>query len=180
MPEREQESADRKVEALDEDYFDQWSSQYGAFYTPDARIDREFRLSRMLVLAGRSWQHRIDNILRNETGQTRARWQALFALAFAPQPATMSELCKRVRVQWPTMVRLLDAMDRDGLIRREENPADGRSRLVYLTEHGEEVMRQIQPILDRERSRILRHLSDEELETCAEMLHRIFEDAINL
>jgi MarR family transcriptional regulator for hemolysin len=173
------EDPESETDGREIDYLDQWSSHYGEFYPPGSRLDREFRLSRMLVLAGRSWQHRIENILREETGQTRARWQALFGLGFAEQPATMGELCKRVRVRWPTMVRLLDGMERDGLVRREENPADGRSRLVYLTDKGEAMMRKIQPLLDSERTQVLRHLSDEEMELCTALLQRIFEDAIN-
>jgi MarR family transcriptional regulator for hemolysin len=168
-----------KPEEREVDYLDQWSTHYHDFYPDGSRLDREFRLSRILVLAGRSWVNRIDNILRVETGQTRARWQALFALGFAEQPATMSELSKRVRVQWPTLVRVIDGMERDGLIRREANPADGRSWLVYLTDHGVEVMHRIQPTLDQERARILAGLNDKELEACTELLTRIFEDMIN-
>ncbi|PQA89500.1 MarR family winged helix-turn-helix transcriptional regulator [Hyphococcus luteus] len=171
---RAQEDAPR-----DRDQFDQWSSHYEDFYARGARLDREFRLSRMLVLAARSWMSRIDNILREETGETRARWQALFALGFAEQPATMSALSKRLRVQWPTLVRVMDGMEKDGLIRREDNPSDGRSKLVYVTAKGRRVMAKIQPILDRERAQVLSRLSDKELESCADMLERIFEDVIN-
>jgi MarR family transcriptional regulator for hemolysin len=160
------------------DYFDVWTTRYHEYYPEKSRLDLEYRTSRMLVLAGRSWVNRIDHILRAETGQTRARWQVLFALAFAEQPVTLSEICRRVRVQWPTMVRVLEGMVADGLILREDNPGDGRSKLAQLTPRGVEVMTQIQPILDRERSRILARLSVDELKLAAELLNRIFEDAV--
>jgi MarR family transcriptional regulator for hemolysin len=160
------------------DYFDGWATRYHDHYPEGSRLDLEYRTSRMLVLAGRGWVNRIDNILRQETGQTRVRWQVLFALAFAEQPVTLSEICRRVRAQWPTMVRVLEGMVADGLILREDNPGDGRSKLVQLTPRGVEVMEQIQPILDRERSRILARLSVEELKVCAGLLNRIFEDAV--
>lgn len=160
------------------DYFDAWTTRYHQYYPDRSRLDLEYRTSRMLVLAGRGWVNRIDNILRAETGQTRARWQVLFALAFAEQPVTLSEICRRVRVQWPTMVRVIEGMVADGLILREDNPGDGRSKLAQLTPRGVEVMEQIQPILDRERSKILSRLSVEELKLCAGLLNRIFEDAV--
>ena len=163
----------------DSDDFDEWSAHFEDFYPPNTRLSLEFRLSRMLVLAGRSWVNRIDNLLRVETGQTRARWQALFALGFAEQPATMSELSKRLRVQWPTLVRVIDGMEQDGLVRREDNPDDGRSKLVYVTPKGEKIMAKIQPILDRERAKALSRFSDAELKTCAALLERIFEGVIN-
>jgi MarR family transcriptional regulator for hemolysin len=65
--------------------FEQWAVHYSDYYPVGERLDREYRLSRLLVMAGRSWTTHIDNRIRAETGQTRARWQALFAIAFGPQ-----------------------------------------------------------------------------------------------
>jgi MarR family transcriptional regulator for hemolysin len=163
----------------DEDYFDQWNTLYGRFYPPGTRLDAEFRTSRMLVFAGRSWTHRIEAKLLKETGQTRARWQVLFAIAFAEQPVTMGELCRRVRVQWPTMVRVVESMERDNLLRREDHPDDKRSRYIFLTQEGEQVMQRIQPVLDQERAKVLSLLTDEELNTVQSLLERIFRGAIS-
>lgn len=167
-----------EAQSHQQDYFDQWITHYSDFYAEHSRLDCEFRLSRMLVLAGRSWTKRIDNILRIETGQSRARWQALFTLGFAEQPVTMTELCKRERVQWPTMVRVIDGMARDGLVRREDNPSDGRSKLVYMTVEGRDMMVRIQQILDRERAQLLARLTCDELMSCTNLLERIFENAV--
>lgn len=165
-------------EGADRDDFDQWNSRYSDYYTPGTRLDDEFRTSRLLVLGSRAWINRIDNMLRHETGQTRARWQVMFTIGFAEQPATMTDICHRARVQWPTMVRVVEGMERDGLISREENPADGRSRLLRLTAEGARVTAAIQVILDRERAALLADLSAEELKLCSKMLQKIFEAAI--
>lgn len=164
----------------EQDYFDQWVSLYFELYPAGTRLDLEFRFSRLLVLAGRSWITKIDKVIRSATGQTRARWQILFALAFAEQPVTITELCRRLRVQWPTVVRVAERLSRDGLIVREENAADGRSKLISLTESGMEMVHRIQPILDRERAAILARLSKSELRECTEMLERVFEDTIRV
>lgn len=160
------------------DDFDEWNAHYDDYYTPGTRLDDEFRTSRLLVLGSRAWMNRIDNMLRHETGQTRARWQVMFAIGFAEQPATMTDICHRARVQWPTMVRVVEGMERDGLISREDNPADGRSKLLRLTPEGARVTAAIQVILDRERSALLAELSGEELKLCTKMLQKIFEAAI--
>jgi MarR family transcriptional regulator for hemolysin len=160
------------------DDFDEWTSLYGEFYPPGSRADVEFRASRLLVMAGRSWVYRIDNLLRAETGQTRARWQVLFTMAFAEQPVTMTEIAARLKVQWPTMARVVEGMERDGLLERQDNPADGRSKLLHLTPSGTALIERIQPILDRERAHLLAGLSEDDLKTCADLLHRIFEAAI--
>lgn len=164
--------------ARDHDDFDEWTDSYQDFYPVGQRLDQEFRTSRLLVLASRSWTYRIDNLLRNETGQTRARWQVLFTLAFTEHPSTMTDICHRVRVQWPTMVRVVEGMERDGLIVKADNPGDRRSKLLRLTDEGRRVIARIQPTLDRERAALLAEFNDEELAVCEKMLRRIFEAAI--
>lgn len=160
------------------DDFDDWNSRYAKFYPESSRLDLEFRASRLLVMASRSWTYRIDNLLRAETGQTRARWQVLFTMEFAEQPVTMSEIAARLKVQWPTMARVVEGMERDGLLERQDNPADGRSKLLHLTPSGTALIEQIQPILDRERAQLLAGLSEDDLKICAGLLHRIFEAAL--
>lgn len=166
-------------ELPDSDDLDEWVTRYGEYYPIGSRLDREFRTSRLLVLASRSWVNRIDGILRHETGQTRARWQVLFTLAFGEQPATMTDVGHRLRVQWPTLVRVVESMERDGLIAKQDNPRDGRSKLLSLTPKGNEIIQQIQPTLDRERAAALAAFSDEELALCERMLKTIFEAAIS-
>ncbi|MXP42583.1 MarR family transcriptional regulator [Altererythrobacter soli] len=153
---------------------DDWSTRYNEFYPAGSRLDNEFRTSLMLVRSGKSWTQRVESRILNETGQTRARWQVLFAIGFAEQPVIMSELCKRVHVQWPTMVRLIEAMERDGLIRREDHPDDKRSRYIYLTAAGEDVIARVQPVLDNERSAVFGALSDAELKTAQAILEKIY------
>ena len=162
----------------DRDDFDDWSSNFGDFYPEGSRLNLEFRTSRMLVMASRRWIYSIDDKLRNASGQSRARWQVLFSMAFAEQPVTMTEVCRRVWVQWPTMVRVIEGMERDGLLEREGNPADRRSKLMRLTPRGMELVGQIQPILDEERAKLLAGLSQDELKTCERLLQTIFEAAI--
>jgi MarR family transcriptional regulator for hemolysin len=154
--------------------FEDWADHYNDFYPEGKRLDREYRLSRLLVMAGRSWTTHIDNRLRAETGQSRARWQALFTIAFGPQPVTLTDLGQRLFVQWPTLVRVIEGLATDGLIKRIDNPRDGRSKLVSLTPEGLAVVKKIQPILDEERRVMLSDLDDQDLEVCAELLHRMF------
>ncbi|MBN9525277.1 MAG: MarR family transcriptional regulator [Alphaproteobacteria bacterium] len=47
---------------------------------------------------------------------------------------TQTELAQLVAVEQPTMANTLARMERDGLIRREVDPADRRRSLIYLTD----------------------------------------------
>ncbi len=75
----------------------------------------------------------------------------------------------------PTLVRVLDGLEKDGLINRVDNPRDGRSRLVSITEAGKAMVHQIKPVIDDERATLLDGLSDEELSHCVSVLQRLLD-----
>jgi len=52
---------------------------------------------------------------------------------------TQTELCARVQIEQPTMANTLARMQRDGLIDRVRDPADGRRSLVMLTPRAREL-----------------------------------------
>lgn len=57
----------------------------------------------------------------------------VFVALGAGEALTQRELARRAVVEQPTMAATLSRMERDGLIERRPDPADGRSALVSLT-----------------------------------------------
>jgi DNA-binding MarR family transcriptional regulator len=58
---------------------------------------------------------------------------------YAEDGLTQRELCDRVGIEQPTMANTLQRMERDGLIRREPDPADGRRARVLLTDRARDL-----------------------------------------
>src|ERR1700744_3971374 len=58
-------------------------------------------------------------------------------------PLTPSELAEIERVKRPSMTRTLGCLDREGLIERTPDPADGRSSLVAVNAAGRERLRRL-------------------------------------
>lgn len=56
---------------------------------------------------------------------------------------TQAELCGRVQIEQPTMSNTLARMQRDGLIERAPDPADGRRSLVTLTPRARQLQGQL-------------------------------------
>lgn len=65
-------------------------------------------------------------------GVVPGQFPALLCL-YEENGLTQAELCRRVSIEQPTMANTLKRMERDGLIRREPDPLDGRRTLVSLT-----------------------------------------------
>jgi MarR family transcriptional regulator for hemolysin len=154
--------------------FDSWATRFGDFYAKGSRGEVEFRFSRLLILAARRWGTFIDDAIRQKTGQPRARWQTLAALAFSDRPIPTIELAERMGVQWPSLIRTLDGLEAEGMVERRINPTDKRSRLVAITAHGLHIFQEVQAVLDPLRGALLRDFSDEELAAAEGMLERFF------
>jgi DNA-binding MarR family transcriptional regulator len=74
-----------------------------------------------------------------ELGLSGPRLSALSVVVFAG-PLTVGELAAAEQVRSPTMTRLVDGLEGEGLVTREPNPADARSVLVRATPTGRLVL----------------------------------------
>lgn len=149
------------------------SPRYVEFYEPGTRLEQEFRAMLAMMSTSRLWTRSLEKTISRRTGQTRVRWEMLFAIAFAEGPTTASAIAQRLGVQWPALVRILDALEDDGLIARRGNPADGRSRLIELTKEGEEMIAKVRATVDPARTELLGLLTDQELYTLVELTERL-------
>jgi MarR family transcriptional regulator for hemolysin len=154
--------------------FGGWATRFGEFYPDGSRAELEFRFSRLLILAARRWSTFIDEAIRQKTGQPRARWQTLAALAFSDGPIATIELAERMGVQWPSLIRTLNELEAEGLIERRINPDDKRSRLVTITDNGLAVFREVKAVLDPTRAALLESFSEEEMRVTERLLERFF------
>ena len=93
-------------------------------------------------------------------------------------PLTPSEIAAIERVKRPTLTRTLGCLEREGLIDRAPDPADGRSSLVSVNGAGRERLRRLRGRKNAYLARRMKDLSDEEVETlerAAEILERMRE-----
>lgn len=154
--------------------FDSWANRFPEFYEPGTRLEKEFRLTRKLVLAARRYTSHVDECVKQATGHSRGRWETLSALTFSEGPVATVQLASRISVRWPTLIRTLHDLERAGLVRRERDPNDRRSRLISITAEGRRVMGRVQDALDPMRSRILAGFTPDELVAMESMLDRLF------
>lgn len=88
----------------------------------------------------------------------------------------MSELGSRVVLSRERVSRVVDELERAGLVRREPNPDDRRSLFAVLTEEGRERLRAAAPAyLAGIEEHYTRHLDDEEIGVLSRALTRVLE-----
>lgn len=115
---------------------------------------RPIRLTVLLVIVARRWRSLLDERLRH-IGQSAARMEALAAIVNSPWPSAQVDIAKRLRIEGPTMTRMLDSLEADGLVERLPDPHDRRTKQLRLTPQGEAVLEDIFAIADTLRERLL-------------------------
>lgn len=73
------------------------------------------------------------------TGLSGPRLSALSVVVFAG-PVTLTELAAAEQVKAPTMTRLVQGLESDGLVRRRGDPADARVSRIEATPRGRKVL----------------------------------------
>lgn len=93
-------------------------------------------------------------------------------------PRTPSELAETERVSGPSMTKTVGCLVELGLVASSENPADGRSKLLTLTEAGRAELAEVRRVRDDWMERKLNGLSAEErklLKRATELLNRVLD-----
>ena len=94
---------------------------------------RDQSIGYLVSLAARLFTRLADRRL-NPLGVAAGQIPVFIALA-TDGPASQKSLAQAAAIEQPTMAATLSRMERDGLIARRPDPADGRSTLVSLTPH---------------------------------------------
>jgi MarR family transcriptional regulator for hemolysin len=87
--------------------------------------------------------------------------------------STQRDLARFARIEQPPMAQMLARMERDGLIRRAPDPADGRSSRITLTPAAEARLPDAIDALLRGNQEVLRGFTDQEAVTLADLLTRL-------
>jgi MarR family transcriptional regulator for hemolysin len=86
---------------------------------------------------------------------------------------TQTELAARMMVEPPTLVGVLDRMERDGLITRHNCPSDRRKNLIRANEAAKPMWDKIVHCAMRVRERATAGLSERQLATLKKLLRRV-------
>jgi DNA-binding MarR family transcriptional regulator len=85
-------------------------------------------------------------------------------------PCSQREIAERLGVNRTMMVKLMDDLERQGLVERRRNPVDRRSYALQLTDEGERTLERLEPHAARTESRLTARLDPAERRRLNELL----------
>lgn len=122
----------------------------------------------------RIWRNKVNERLR-PLGLSQATWLTLWNLSWFPDGLGQAELAERLGIEGPTLVRLLDRLEKDGLVQRIASIDDRRRKVVVLTESARPVLAQVKKIIADLRMDVMENIPDEQLETGLRLLNLVQE-----
>jgi DNA-binding MarR family transcriptional regulator len=108
-------------------------------------------------------------------GVVPGQFAQLLAL-FEADGQTQRQLCEQIGIEQPTMANTLQRMERDGLIRREPDQADGRQARVLLTERARDLEGPLVAAARAVNATAARGLNAQDLATVLAALARIIDN----
>ncbi|MGE6739092.1 MarR family winged helix-turn-helix transcriptional regulator [Allorhizobium pseudoryzae] len=110
----------------------------------------------------------VFEVYASETGLTLTRARALFALT-RRGCLSQKDLAQELDIETPTLVRILDGMEQQGLIERRA-AADRRVKEIHMTEAGQAVGAEVQALAIHLRSRIVEGIPPQDLDVALRVL----------
>ncbi len=110
---------------------------------------------------------------------TRVQWNALYYIDLNEgETITQRQLADCMGLREPTMVRLIDRMEKNGLLKREPSKMDRRQNNLVLTKKGKETNSKLMVIMERFKEDTIKGIPESDLRTFKRVLNQMIENAI--
>ncbi len=155
------------------DHVDSFLEEIGADLPADLDLTVEGIVDRIGGINRRiKWMH--DETL-DQLDLTVSDWHVLTALRWSGKPyrRKAGELARRADLTSGAMTSRLDALEKEGLVRRLRDPVDRRSVLVELTDKGRKKHEQTMGIQAQKEALLAEALTDGEKEQLNGLLRRV-------
>ncbi|MFP3812605.1 MULTISPECIES: MarR family winged helix-turn-helix transcriptional regulator [Bacillus] len=106
-------------------------------------------------------------------GVTPEQWGIISILSHE-KGTTQKELAEGIDKNQTTVVRMIQSMERKGLVKKIFNEQDRRSHHLFLTEKGDEIKKAILPVVMDAHRTVTNQLSDEEVQQLKLLLNKLF------
>jgi MarR family transcriptional regulator for hemolysin len=127
------------------------------------------RFSAALHNTARDWRLLVDKKLKH-LGIGQAGWMTIAMIAKSLEPMSQRALADLVGVEGPSMVSMLDRLEREGLVTRAPSPTDRRVKLVHLTDAGTKLYQQVRDQAGTVRAALLGDIDPATLAAATELL----------
>lgn len=123
--------------------------------------------------AGRLLRHYLQRQLRIDEAELTPEQFFILLRLHMKDGQTQSELADKILNDHPNITRLIDKLEKSGYVQRTDNANDRRSYLITLSAKGRAFCESRLPIIEQERKKVLKGLTEEEIKAFQAVLRRL-------
>jgi MarR family transcriptional regulator for hemolysin len=135
-------------------------------------MEERHEFARELVLVARRWRAIADERL-GRLGLSEGRWAVLYWLWDAEAGVSQTALAERAQIEPPTLVRLIDGLEGQGLVERRQCLKDRRVNRIHLTPAALPIIEEIREAADELRRESMAGIMEEDLHVANAVLTRL-------
>jgi MarR family transcriptional regulator for hemolysin len=125
--------------------------------------------------ASKAFQKAFDLELRDKIGITITQSKVIFAL-YMFSGLTQRELADKIGIETPSLVPIIDKMEKDGYVKRKLDPKDRRLKRIYTTPKTDALWDSMMECASQIRKVSLKEISEQEAKSALETIKKITEN----
>jgi MarR family transcriptional regulator for hemolysin len=120
----------------------------------------------------------LDSELREKVGVSVGQWKVMVMLV-DQDGLTQKEIAERLGLEGPTLIPIIDKMEKDNLVIRRVDSSDRRNNRIYRTEKANELWNEMVKCAARVRQVSLKDISDANIEITKNVLENVYQNLRN-
>ena len=126
----------------------------------------------MLKTSAKAWEKAADIELRERFGLVGSQWKIIIVLSMK-EGITQKHIADMAFVEAPTLVPVIDKMEKQGYLTRQPDPGDRRNNLIFMTQKSKEIIDSIIECILEIRNMGLNKVSKKDMEIARKVLEQI-------
>lgn len=95
-----------------------------------------------------------------------------------PEGHPRCEIIRRMVDRAPDITRLIDRLEKQGLVKRDRTNEDRRKSITKITEKGLKLIIELQPFIDKEHKDMTKSLTDKECSMLSELTEKLYANLV--
>jgi MarR family transcriptional regulator, transcriptional regulator for hemolysin len=123
--------------------------------------------------AARSFVKALDLELHDKVGVTVGQWKVIVMLV-KQNGLTQKETADKLGLESPTLIPIIDKMEKEGLIIRKVDPSDRRNNRIYRTEKADALWDRMMECASKVRQAAIKDIPEEDINVMRTVLNKIW------
>jgi MarR family transcriptional regulator for hemolysin len=136
-------------------------------------FDYEYNPGFVISRTARSLSRSLDVRLRNKVGVTFAQWRVLVLLTRTHDGLSQKEIAEGLGLEAPTLIPILDKLQKDGYVERRVDHNDRRNNRIYRSDKSFEIWETTLECATKVLTIALEGISEENVRIMKEVLERM-------